>query len=291
VPATLHTAVTPASEAVAAERLRARILGFYEVAAGHYDGWAAGVNARAAKRLAEIVGLRPGGSALDVGCGTGLVTHQLSLDAPGGFVFGIDISPHMLAVAHANRPSGSAAVFAIMPAESLLMRSDSFEVVTLGQTLPYLFDPAPVLAEAFRVLRPGGRIVVSCQRRKLSTAVENVFFTELARLAERLPFEIVRPPREHAWLGEPEVLKRRLAESGFVDVSTTQLVTGNHTTDAAGWIELMMFAGPYPHEVLAHLGAGPRSAFLKRFQHAAGQLSADPFRYHRAFTFGSARRP
>lgn len=290
MPATLHTQ-TVAARAGAQKRLTASLLGFYEIAAPAYDTWAGGVNVRAAERLVQLVAIEPGGSVLDVGCGTGLVTHRLSLEARGGFVFGIDISPHMLAVAHANRPKGSDAVFAIMPGESLLMRSESFDAVTLGQILPFLHEPADVLAEAQRVLRPGGRLAVSCQRRKLSTATENVFFTELARLAERLPFEVVRPPNDRAWFGEPEVLTRLLGRAGFVEVRVTQLVTGNHTTDALGWIELMKFAGPYPHAVLAHLGARPMARFLEHFEHAVGQLSADRFRYHRAFTFALARRP
>jgi len=178
-----------------------------------------------------------------------------------------------------------------MRGESLLMRSDSFDAVTFGQVLPYLFDPPEALAEAFRVLRPGGRIIVSCQRRKLSTPAENVFFAELTHLADRLPLDIPRPPKERAWFGEPEVLRRLLAGIGFCDVRTTQMLTGNHTIDAQGWIELMMLAGPYPHALLSHLGPALRAHFLKRFDHAARQLSSDRFRYHRAFTFGLALKP
>jgi len=279
------------SDSSPALRLRDCILGFYAVAAPRYGEWGGGINARAASRTAELVALQAGESALDIGCGTGLVTHLLSRDAPGGFAFGIDISPDMLAVAHRDRPSGSDAVFAIMAPESLLMRSDSFDAVVIGQTLAYLLRPGAVLAEAHRVLRPGGRIVVSCQRRKLSTPAENVFFMELTRLADRSPMNIPRPPKAHAWFGEPDVLCGLLRNAGFSDVSTTQFVTGNHTGDAAGWIDLMSLAGPYPHELLAHLGAALRATFLQRFEHAARQLSRDPFRYHRAFTFALARRP
>src|SRR5205807_693884 len=140
-----------------------------ERAAVGYDSWGGGVHVRAAERLVQLAALSVEESALDVGCGTGLVTHRLSVSAPNGFIFGIDISPHMLAAAHQSRPKASAAVFAIMRAESLLMRSDAFDTVTFGQVLPYLFDPPEALAEAFRVLRPGGRIIVCCQRRQLST--------------------------------------------------------------------------------------------------------------------------
>ncbi len=279
------------SDAIAAKRLNDHFLDFYEKAAAEYDGWAGGVHVRAAERLVQLVALQPAESALDVGCGTGLVTHRLSHDAPDGFIFGIDISPHMLAVAHSRRPKGSAAVFAIMDADSLLMRSDSFDTVTFGQTLPYLCNPDAALQEAIRVLRTGGRIVVSCQRRQLSTPAENVFFAELSHLADRLPLDIPRPPKERAWFGEPDVLHKLLVKAGFCDVRTTQMLTGNHTIDAQGWIHLMMFAGPYPHALLSHLGPALRAHFLGRFEHAARQLSQDRFRYHRAFTFGLARKP
>ena len=274
-----------------AARLSQHYRDFYEQAVSEYDCWAGGVHKQAAERLVSFIGMQPHMSALDVGCGTGLVTHRLSLAAPDSFVFGIDISPHMLAVAHTSRPRGSAAVFALMDADYLLLRSDSFDVVTFGQSLAYLFDADEALREAYRVLRPGGRLAVSCQRRKLSTAAENVFFAELTRLADKVPLEIPRPPKERAWFGEPEVLRKLLQKAGFRNVETTQLLTGNHTTDAQGWISLMRFAGPYPHALLSHLGPALRTHFLKRLEHAVGQLSQESFRYHRAFTFAVARKP
>ncbi len=281
----------PAPDAIAAKRLTDHFLDFYERTAPEYDDWGGGVNARAAERLVALVALAAEESALDVGCGTGLVTHGLSLDAPDGFIFGIDISPHMLAVAHSRRPKGSAAVFALMHAESLLLRSGSFDSVVFGQCMPYLFSPEEALREAFRVLRRGGRVAVSCQRRQLSTPAENVFFAELTHLADRLPLDIPRPPRERAWYGEPDVLRKLLNQIGFRDVTSTQMITGNHAVDAQGWIRLMTIAGPYPHALLSHLGPELRAHFLKRFDHAARQLSHDRFRYHRAFTFALARKP
>ena len=274
------------------QRFIEHIVDFYERAAPSYDEWAGGVNARAARHLAGLVSVQPGESALDIGCGTGLVTRHLSdATGDGGFTFGVDISSHMLAVAHRSREPYSNTVFATMPAERIVVRSESFDVVTVGQTLPYLVDPLEALGEAHRVLRQGGRLGISCQCRMLCTAAENVFYTQLAHYSARYPLEVPRLPADRAWFGEPNRLRQLLAAAGFDDIRITQSVTGNHTADAHGWTELMMFAGPYPHAMISHLGPKLRTAFERRVEHAMGQLSTDEaFRYHRAFTFAVATR-
>ena len=43
-----------------------------------------------------------------------------------------------------------------MAAEHLVFRPETFDLVTMGETLAYLADPTTALAEAHRVLRPGG---------------------------------------------------------------------------------------------------------------------------------------
>jgi ubiquinone/menaquinone biosynthesis C-methylase UbiE len=267
----------------------AQMLDFYDWVAPLYDASAGGAHDRAADRLAELAGVEPHEQALDVGCGTGLVTHRLA-GAPdhGGYTLGIDISEPMLTLARAARPPQSRASFALMDAHELALRDGLFDAITFGQVLPYLVDPHHALQEARRVLRSGGRIVVSCQRRSLCTTAESRFFDILEDMGSG--FRIPRLPEYHDKFGEPWALRELLAQAGYDNISITQMVVGNHTPDAGAWVDLMMQSGPYPYALLSLLQPAGRARFEQRVDAAMQELGESAFTYHRAFTFAVARR-
>lgn len=265
------------------------MVAFHEAMGTAYADWGAGVNRRVAGRLAELADVQPAEKALDVGCGTGLVTRRLGARrSEGGLATGVDVATRLVGLARRDNPHDAA--FGVMAAEDLGFKRRSFDAVTIGQTLAYLADPDRGLAEAHRVLRRGGRLAVSCRRRSLSTRAQGLFFTRLADLAGRHPFKIPRPPQDRAIFGEPRVLTAMLKEADFVDISTTQLVIGQRTDDAHAWTELMMGAGPFPHAVLSVLGPRLRSEFETQLDEAMRELGEGAFHFHHAFTFAVARR-
>lgn len=106
-----------------------------------------------------LVSRLPGGageSVLDVATGTGLVAERLL--ARGYAVTGIDQSPEMLAVA--RRRFGPRVVLVEADAGLLPFADDSFDHLTCTYLLRYVDDPAAVLAELARVVRPGGTIAM-----------------------------------------------------------------------------------------------------------------------------------
>jgi demethylmenaquinone methyltransferase / 2-methoxy-6-polyprenyl-1,4-benzoquinol methylase len=110
------------------------------LSAGTDGGWR--------RRAARETGLRPGGSALDVACGSGKLTAELAKLAPGGRVVGLDFSPQMLEVARRTHPSLE---FIEGDALNLPFDDASFDAATIAFGLRNLADPVRGLREMNRV--------------------------------------------------------------------------------------------------------------------------------------------
>ncbi|WP_286220360.1 malonyl-ACP O-methyltransferase BioC [Marinobacter apostichopi] len=95
---------------------------------------------------------------LDLGCGTGWFTRRIAQSWPCQ-VTGVDLSPGM--IGQASEQSGPVVEWLVADAESLPFPSDSFDVVFSNLMVQWCDDPRTVFAECRRVLRPGGRLVLS----------------------------------------------------------------------------------------------------------------------------------
>lgn len=110
-----------------------------------------GTDAGWRRRAARETGLRPGGSALDVACGSGKLTAELAkLAGPAGRVVGLDFSAEMLAVA---RRDHAAIEFRQGDALDLPFEDASFDAATIAFGLRNLSDPVRGLREMVRVAR------------------------------------------------------------------------------------------------------------------------------------------
>ncbi|OZC03641.1 bifunctional 2-polyprenyl-6-hydroxyphenol methylase/3-demethylubiquinol 3-O-methyltransferase UbiG [Rubricoccus marinus] len=97
-----------------------------------------------------------GAEILDVACGAGLVS--LPLAEAGYSVQGIDISPGSIAEARRRTPEGLDARFAVGDAYALDVPDESVDAVLLLDMLEHVERPADAIAEASRVVRPGGAV-------------------------------------------------------------------------------------------------------------------------------------
>jgi ubiquinone/menaquinone biosynthesis C-methylase UbiE/DNA-binding transcriptional ArsR family regulator len=110
--------------------------------------------------LLGVLGDRSPSNLLDIGTGTGRI---LQLFAPRiGFGLGIDLSREMLSVARANldRISLRNCQVRLGDMYHVPLPDGSFDAATMHNVLHFADDPAAALAEAARILRPGGRLVV-----------------------------------------------------------------------------------------------------------------------------------
>ena len=114
-------------------------------------------------RSVELMGLAPGGSALDVGCGTGDDTRRLlARVGPEGRVLGVDFSAAMIEECRRRwGGEGEALRFMVGDAHALELPSASFDAVRADRVFQHLASPRQALVELMRLTRPGGRVVLS----------------------------------------------------------------------------------------------------------------------------------
>jgi malonyl-CoA O-methyltransferase len=138
------------------ERIKVSVGEGYARWAQGYDAYANGlimIEEPIVRRLAGDVRDR---RVLDVACGTG--RHSVWLDAAGARVTGVDASEEMLAIAR-SKPSNVTWLRADLGA--LPVADASFDLVVNALVMEHVADIAPALAEAERVLVPGGALVLS----------------------------------------------------------------------------------------------------------------------------------
>jgi arsenite methyltransferase len=112
----------------------------------------------------EAAALRPGETVVDLGSGAGLdVFFAADRVGPAGRAIGVDMTPEMVAKARANRQRlGMAqAEFRLGEIEHLPVADGVADAVVSNCVINLLPDKRPAFVEAYRVLRPGGRLVVA----------------------------------------------------------------------------------------------------------------------------------
>lgn len=119
--------------------------------APHYVNHAGRMTAEAVAPILEALGARPGMRLLDVCCGPGYLTAEAV--ARGIVATGVDIAPAMVELARSRLPG---AEFRIGDAEALDFGDATFDAVACAFGMLHLAEPERAVAEAFRVLCPGG---------------------------------------------------------------------------------------------------------------------------------------
>ena len=106
----------------------------------------------------RLLGLKRGGTCVDVACGAGHAVAELA--AKGLKVTGVDTDPEAIEAARVRAPG---AMFHVARSDDLPIEDESMDGYRAVRLFHLLEDPVPTVAEACRVLRPGGRIVLGGQ--------------------------------------------------------------------------------------------------------------------------------
>jgi N-acetylglutamate synthase-like GNAT family acetyltransferase/SAM-dependent methyltransferase len=171
--------------------------------------------------------LHPGEVVLDLGSGGGIdVLLSAKRVGPTGFAYGLDMTDEMLALAEENRKKSGLENVKFLKGyiEEIPLPDNTVDVIISNCVINLAADKGPVLREAFRVLKPGGRFAVS----------------DVVRLGNA-PAWIMRSME--AWAGcisgalHQEEYKKMLAEVGFTDIGievTRSYSAADVAADAAG---------------------------------------------------------
>jgi malonyl-CoA O-methyltransferase len=150
----------------------------YDRWASVYDHDANALLALEEPRVRSVIGNPTGLSALDLGCGTG--RHALWLSAAGASVTAVDFSEGMLEQARCKAAADRVQFLSHDLHVPLPLAGESFDLVVSGLVLEHLRELGPFFAEARRVLKPGGRAVVSAMHPAMFLRGSQARFTDPA---------------------------------------------------------------------------------------------------------------
>jgi len=181
-----------------------------------------------------LADLRPGEVVLDLGSGGGIdVLLSARRVAPTGKAYGLDMTPEMHGLAQRNQTEAGVtnAEFLLGTIENIPLPDASVDVIISNCVVNLAADKGTVFREAFRVLRPGGRLAISdiVLRRPVSPRIGELMGLWTGCVAGALPEAVCRD---------------ELAAAGFldVDIEATNVLDRDNLEDMAGQLDPILIA-------------------------------------------------
>jgi ubiquinone/menaquinone biosynthesis C-methylase UbiE len=178
-------------------------------------------------RLTSRLALPPEACVVDLGCGPGVSTFELARRLPGARLVGLDVAPRMLAQARRRRRAQAVATrieWLQADAARLPLGEASVDACTGHSFLYLVADRTAVLAEARRVLRPGGRLVLMEPNARQATPRGVLRVSHDVR--HLVSVSLWRPFSRLHGRFTPASLSTTLAHAGFVDCHVEETLGG-----------------------------------------------------------------
>jgi SAM-dependent methyltransferase len=193
-----------------------------------------------------LLGPRPGELILDIGCGDGTLTQQIS--AAGAKAIGLDASPEMVEAARTKGVDAFVADAQALDLEAQGGRFGQFDGAFSNAALHWMLDPAAVARGVFALLRPGGRFVGEMGGEGNVRILRRGIREELTERGYSVPAE------DPQWYASAAAFRRVYLDAGFEEVEAnlierpTALPTGIRgwlKTFRTGWMDV---AGVAPED-------------------------------------------
>ena len=162
--------------------------------------------------------LRPGRRVLDIGCGPGTISVGLARAVAPGEMHGVDMEESQIDLASlvAKTNGQDNAKFHVGDVTDLPFEDGFFDVVHCHNVLMHIPDTAAVLAEARRVLKPGG--IIGCREMICGSSFTHPDFGVIRRAWDMFE-DLLSADDGHPQMGKD--LKNHIVEAGFTNVRVT----------------------------------------------------------------------
>jgi SAM-dependent methyltransferase len=190
--------------------------------------------------MLDTAKVQPGDHVLDVRCFTGVLAREaFHRVGPSGHVVGVDSNPAMLTVARQVAPD---ITWQEAAAEKLPFDDASFDVVASAFGLPY-FDCHSALREMWRVLKPGGRLIVAAWDSLDNVPAYAILVALLQHKVSPRAADALRTPFS---VGDPDRIKAIFREAGIEPKISRRQGTARYPsarswvlTDVKGWFPMV----------------------------------------------------